>query len=115
MSDSTLSTSANTLLLAAPEFNQAIVSGKVFGTVKFFDDRRSPRVVFTLAQRNKKRFFYIKVTEASVIAVARGLAKDTEVMIIGEVFQMEESGIGVLAKTIMIFLSPSAVDKDREP
>ena len=99
MSDSTLSISTGTVLLAAPEFNQALLSGKVRGTVKFLDDRDRPRVIFTLVQRTGQRFF-IKATQASVIAIAKMLSPETDVMIIGKFFPMNEHGVGVLAENI---------------
>jgi len=106
----------DTLLLAAPEFNQAIVSGKVRGAVRFFDDRRRPRVIFTLVQRTGQCFF-IKATQANVIAVARVLAPETVVMIIGKFFPMNEHGVGVLAENISPLLPSltapiSAVEDD---
>jgi hypothetical protein len=110
MSDSTLSLPT----VLSPELNQAIVSGKVRGTVKFFNDRRSPRAIFTLVQRNGQRFC-IKATQAGVIAVARGLSHDVEVMILGEFFPMEEPGVGVLAKTITKIFPPStAMDSAKD-
>ena len=106
MSDTTLSIPTDTLLLSS-ELNQALLSGKVRGTVKFFDDRRSPRVIFTLVQRNGQRFL-IKATQANVIAVARVLVNDVKVMIVGEFFPLEEPGVGVLAENITLLLSPSS-------